>query len=212
MYSGVMSSTSPARTDLPLFPLNTVLFQGGRLPLQIFEPRYLDLVSRCMREGSSFGVTLIRRGRKGRSVRDRSDGGQPETFEIGTEACIVDFNQLSSGRLGITIEGSRKFRVYDTWEQADLLLIGEVAFLPEEPDVAITADHQELVDLLLELNLHPEVHKLALNIDLDDARSVGWRLAELLPIEPEIKQSLLQLQLPRERLQELRRLITKLRG
>jgi Lon protease-like protein len=198
-----MSSTSPARTDLPLFPLNTVLFQGGRLPLQIFEPRYLDLVSRCMREGSSFGVTLIRKGR---------DGGQPETFEIGTEARIVDFNQLSSGRLGITIEGGRKFRVYDTWEQSDLLLIGEVAFLPEEPDVAITADHQELVDLLLELNLHPEVRKLALNIDLDDARSVGWRLAELLPIEPEIKQSLLQLQLPRERLQELRRLITKLRG
>jgi len=204
-----MSSTSPARTDLPLFPLNTVLFQGGRLPLQIFEPRYLDLVSRCMREGSSFGVTLIR---KGRDVRDHGNVGQPETFEIGTEARIVDFNQLSSGRLGITIEGSRKFRVYDTWEQSDLLLIGEVAFLPEEPDVAITADHQELVDLLLELNLHPEVRKLALNIDLDDARSVGWRLAELLPIEPEIKQSLLQLQLPRERLQELRRLITKLRG
>lgn len=204
-----MSSTIPARTDLPLFPLSTVLFQGGRLPLQIFEPRYLDLVSRCMREDSSFGVTLIRRGS---DIRNRSDAGQAEIFEIGTEARIVDFNQLSSGRLGITIEGSRKFRVYDTWEQSDLLLIGEVAFLPEEPDVAITADHQELVDLLLELNLHPEVQKLALNIDLDDARSVGWRLAELLPIEPEIKQSLLQLQLPRERLQELRRLITKLRG
>jgi Lon protease-like protein len=204
-----MSSTTPARTDLPLFPLNTVLFQGGRLPLQIFEPRYLDLVSRCMREGNRFGVTLIRRGS---DVRNRSDGGQPEIFEIGTEASIVDFNQLSSGRLGIVIEGGRKFRVYDTWEQSDLLLVGEVALLPEEPESAITEDHQELVDLLMELNLHPEVQKLALNIDLDDARSVGWRLAELLPIEPEIKQSLLQLQLPRERLQELRRLITKLRG
>jgi len=204
-----MSSTPPARTDLPLFPLNTVLFQGGRLPLQIFEPRYLDLVSRCMRESSSFGVTLIR---KGRDIRNRSDAGQPEIFEIGTEARIVDFNQLSSGRLGITIEGGRKFRVYDTWEQSDLLLIGEVAYLPEEPEAVITADHQELIDLLMELNLHPEVQKLALNIDLEDARSVGWRLAELLPIEPEIKQSLLQLQMPRERLQELRRLITKLRG
>jgi len=204
-----MSATLPARTDLPLFPLNTVLFQDGRLPLQIFEPRYLDLVSRCLREGSSFGVTLIRRGS---DIRNRRDEGQPELFEIGTEARIVDFNQLSSGRLGITIEGGRKFRLHDTWEQSDLLLIGEVTFLPEEPEALLTSDHQELVDLLMELNLHPEVQKLALNIDLEDARSVGWRLAELLPIEPEIKQSLLQLQLPRERLQELRRLINKLRG
>lgn len=162
-----------------------------------------------MREGCGFGVTLIR---KGRDIRNHSDDAQPEIFEIGTQASIVDFNQLSTGRLGITIEGGRKFRVYDTWEQSDLLLIGEIAYLPEEPEAVVTEDHQELVDLLMELNLHPEVQKLALNIDLDDARSVGWRLAELLPIEPEIKQSLLQLQLPRERLQELRRLITKLRG
>jgi len=204
-----MTSTNSARTDLPLFPLGTVLFQGGRLPLQVFEPRYLDLVSRSMREGSSFGITLIRRGS---DIRIGRGGSQPDIFEIGTEARIVDFNQLSSGRLGIVVEGGRKFRVYDTWEQSDLLLIGEVAFLPEEPESGIAEEHQELVDLLKELNEHPEVQKLALQIDLDDARSVGWRLSELLPIEPEIKQSLLQLQYPRERLQELRRLITKLRG
>jgi len=204
-----MVTTTQIRTDLPLFPLGTVLFQGGRLPLQIFEPRYLDLVSRCMREGSNFGITLIRRGRDVRAGRGDS---QPDIFEIGTEARIIDFNQLSSGRLGIVVEGLRKFRVYDTWEQSDLLLIGEVAFLPEEPQSAIADTHSELVDLLSELTLHPEVQKLSLDIDLTDARSVGWRLSELLPIEPEIKQSLLQLQYPRERLQELKRLVTKLRG
>ena len=203
-----MEATRSARLDLPLFPLGTVLFQGGRLPLQIFEPRYLDLVSRSMREGSSFGVTLIRRGG---DVRLK-DEGQPDIFEIGTEAHIVDFNQLSSGKLGIVVEGGRKFRIYDTWEQSDLLMVGEVAFLPDEPEVGIGPEHRELVELLGELMGHPEVQKLGFDIDLEDARSVGWRLSELLPIEPEIKQALLQLQYPRERLQELRRLITKLRG
>ncbi len=203
------ATAESARRDLPLFPLGTVMFPGGRLPLQVFEPRYLDLVSRCMREASSFGVVLIRAGS---DVRVGPGSRQPEVFEIGSEANIVDFNQLSSGRLGITIEGGRKFRIHDTWEQSDGLLIGEVSMLPDEPELAIAGEHQELVDLLTELTRHPEVAKLKLNIQLEDARCVGWRLSELLPIEPEIKQSLLQLPYPRERLQELRRLITKLRG
>jgi len=203
-----MQADRTSRVDLPLFPLGTVLFQGGRLPLQIFEPRYLDLVSRCMREASSFGIVLIRRGSDVRAP----DSESPEIFEIGTEARIVDFNQLSSGRLGIVVEGGRKFRVFDTWEQSDLLLVGEVAYLPDEPEVGIGPEHEELVGLLRQLMEHPEVQKLRLEIDLEDARSVGWRLAELLPIEPEIKQALLQLPYPRERLQELKRLITKLRG
>jgi uncharacterized protein len=78
--------------------------------------------------------------------------------------------------------------------------------------IAIGAEHQELVDILRELIRHPMIEKLGLDIRFDDARSVGWRLAELLPIEPEIKQSLLKLQWPRERLQELTRLVGKLRG
>lgn len=198
----------PTVTELPLFPLGTVLFQGGNLQLQIFEPRYLDMVSRCMREGASFGVVLIRRG--GDTWRAGAPG--PELFDIGTEARIVDFNQLGNGRLGISVRGSRKFRVRATREQEDHLLIGKVAYLPEEPVMAVGREHQDLVDLLRELLTHPGVQKLNLDIDLNDARSVGWRLSELLPIEAEIKQSLLQLQLPRERLQELTRLVNKLRG
>ena len=108
----------------------------------------------------------------------------PELFDIGTEAPIVDFNPLNNGRLGITVKGRRKFRVRSVTEQEDHLLIGQVAFLPEEPQMPVGQEHQELVDLL----------------------------SELLPIEAEIKQSLLQLQLPRERLQELTRLVSKLRG
>lgn len=198
----------PTVRELPLFPLGTVLFQGGNLQLQIFEPRYLDMVSRCMRSGSPFGVVLIRRG------SDTWDAGVPgpELFDIGTEAHIVDFNQLGNGRLGITVRGARKFRVRSAVKQGDHLLIGRVVYLPEEPAMAIGREHKDLVDLLRELLTHPGVQKLNLDIDLNDARSVGWRLSELLPIEAEIKQSLLQLQLPRERLQELTRLVNKLRG
>ena len=198
----------PTIAELPLFPLGTVLFQGGTLQLQIFEPRYLDMVSRCMREGEPFGVVLIRQGSD--TWRPGAEG--PDLFEIGTAARIVDFNQLGNGRLGITARGERKFRVRSTREQADHLLLGQVTYLPEEPAVAVGREHQDLVDLLSELMTHPGVKQLKLDIDLDDARSVGWRLSELLPIEAEIKQSLLQLQLPRERLQELTRLVNKLRG
>jgi hypothetical protein len=198
----------PISAQLPLFPLGTVLFQGGNLQLQIFEPRYLDMVGRCMRDDAPFGVVLIRRG--GDTWRPGS--AIPELFDIGTEARIVDFNQLGNGRLGISVQGQRKFRVREVSEQADHLLLGRVTFLPEEPQLAVGKEHQELVDLLNQLLTHPGVQQLNLDIDLNDARSVGWRLSELLPIEAEIKQSLLQLQLPRERLQELTRLVNKLRG
>lgn len=195
--------------ELPLFPLGTVLFQDGHLPLQIFEPRYLDLVARCMRESAPFGVVLIRSGRDARLSPDEST---PEVFDIGTAARIVDFNQLSNGRLGITVQGGPKFRIRRVWEEANHQLIGEISYLPEEPRVGVGSEHQELIDLLSELMAHPGVQRLKLQIDFTDARSVGWRLAELLPIDAEIKQSLLQLQLPRERLQELTRLVHKLRG
>jgi Lon protease-like protein len=196
--------------EMPLFPLRVVLFDGGRLPLQIFETRYLDMVSRCMREASPFGVVLIRG--TGSDARLQADAQQPEIFEVGTEAEIVDFNQLSNGRLGIIVKGGRKFRVASTREQSDHLLLGVVGFLPAEPVVAVSNEHEALVDILRELVKHPGVQKLGLEIDFADARSVGSRLAELLPIEPEIKQSLLQLQFPRERLQELTRLVNKFRG
>lgn len=198
----------PTSAKLPLFPLGTVLFQGGNLQLQVFEPRYLDMIGRCMRESLPFGVVLIRSG----SDTWQPGSAGPDLFEIGTEARIMDFNQLGNGRLGITVCGQRKFRVREVTEQTDHLLIGKVSYLPEEPSMPIGQEHQDLVDLLTELLTHPGVQQLNLDIDLEDARSVGWRLSELLPIESEIKQSLLQLQLPRERLSELTRLVNKLRG
>ena len=194
---------------LPLFPLRTVLFDGGKLPLRIFETRYVDMVRRCMREASPFGVVLIRHGVE---ARVSPDVEQPQIFTVGTEANIVDFNQLQDGMLGIVCRGGRKFRVLSTEVQADHLMMGEVQYLPEEPAISTGDEHEPLVDILKQLVEHPMVKDLELDIDFADARSVGWRLSELLPIEPEIKQSLMQMQWPRERLTELNRLVAKLRG
>lgn len=199
--------------EIPLFPLRTVLFSGGQLPLKIFEARYTGMVSSCLKQGIGFGVVLLRKGGETRHTPKNVPASEPPAFfDVGTEASIVDFNQLNDGVLGIVAQGGRKFRVHRTWEQPDRLMMGEVSYLPDEPKVELGDEHAGLVDILQELVQHPMVQKLSLDIDFADARSVGWRLAELLPIEPEIKQSLLQLHLPKERLSELTRLVNKLRA
>ena len=197
------------REQIPLFPLSAVLLCGGRLPLQIFEPRYLDLVGRCMKTDTGFGVVLIREGRE---TRIGGEDGPPSVFEIGTYAKILDFNPLANGRLGILCGGGSKFRIHRSWEAPDKLMMAEVEFLPAERASAIGEEFQPLVETLRVLVKHPMIQKLALDVDYQDASSVGWRLAELLPLEAETKQSLLQMQLARERLVEIRRLLAKLRG
>lgn len=204
-----VSSAAAERLEMPLFPLGTVLFDGGQLPLRIFEPRYVDMISHCMKADCGFGVMLIRAGAE---LHTTADTTGPEIFLTGTEARIIDFNALSDGALGIVARGARKLLVHDTHQQADGLLLGSVEFLPQEPAVAVDERFESLIEILQELRLHPMIEKMDLQFDFTDARSVGWRLSELLPIEAEIKQSLLQMQLPRERLVELQRIVNKLKG
>ncbi|MEM7098481.1 MAG: LON peptidase substrate-binding domain-containing protein [Pseudomonadota bacterium] len=201
--------SKPISQEIPLFPLGTVLFPDGILPLRIFEPRYVDMVGRCMRKGEGFGVVLIRQGPEARISKEVS---QPDIFTTGTLARIVDFNQADNGLLGIVCRGERKFEVLSTHEQSDHLLIGEISWLDEEPTGELLEEHQPLVDVLKELSQHPLVKKLNVEIDFDQARSVSLRLADLLPIEPEIKQTLLQMRWPKERLNELLRLVRKFQG
>lgn len=204
---------SPAVSNVteivPLFPLQSALFPGGRLALQVFEPRYLDMVKRCMREERGFGIVLLR---SGRDARVTGDEPTPDIFDVGTYARIIDFNALDNGLLGIVAEGDRRFSIHTTREQRDHLLMADVTWLPDEPAADLDERFQPLADVLRELLQHPLIAQLGLDVDLADARQVGWRLAELLPLEAEIKQSLLQMQMPRERLAELDRLVTRLRG
>jgi len=191
-------------TSLPLFPLGTVLFPGGLLPLQIFETRYVDMVRRCMREGSPFGVVLILDGHEARQeVRE----GPPAIAEVGTRARIVDFTELPSGLLGITARGEGRFRVLDVEEQADHLLLGQVADLPDLPAAAMPAESFALVEILRQLLEHPAVNQLGIEADLDEVGSVVGRLADLLPMDARFKQGLLEQQDPMVCLAELERLI-----
>lgn len=197
-------------SEMPLFPLGQVLFIGARMPLRIFEPRYVDMVGACLREDTPFGVVLIR---KGRDAHIGADARQPDIFNIGTSARIVDFDRGSDGLLTIKVVGERKFRIHGTEEQADHLLVGQVETLREESAAPLGEGFEALATLVQDLMRHPLMaDRWRAELDLQDARDVGLRLSDMLPLPQETKQGLLQMNLPRERLTEIRRLMTKLRG
>lgn len=181
---------------LPLFPLNAVLFPGGPLKLRIFEPRYVDMVGRCMRENSPFGVAKI--------VEGVEAGGPATTASVGTSARIVDFEKLPDGLLGITAVGERSFRVHAVTREADGLNVAQIEWLEAEPAVPVPQECEPFV-ILLQQTL-PELAPLYdfSPVSYDDASWVGARLVELLPLPPDEKQLCLEMQDPLRRLEHLR--------
>jgi uncharacterized protein len=185
--------------ELALFPLNTVLFPGGLLPLRIFEPRYLDMVGRCMREGSDFGVVLITNGAE--------TGPVAQIAAVGTGARVVDFSQLPDGLLGVMCRGSRRFRVVNQRVQPDGLRIAEVEWLTEPAPSAIAPEHRALAGVLRRVLKELGDTARHLDADFDDADWVSNRLAEFLPLERLDQQALLELADPQERMRQLAPLI-----
>lgn len=181
---------------LALFPLNAVLFPDGPLKLRIFETRYVDMISRCMREGSSFGVALI--------VEGAEAGGPALTADIGTAARIVDFEKLRDGLLGITALGEKRFTIASRSQQADTLNIAQVEWLDPEPAQSIPDSCGHLVLLLQQAlpRLAPLYDHSAVNYD--DASWVGARLVEILPLPLSEKQRCLEMRDPLERMEYLR--------
>ena len=185
---------SAAGFELPLFPLSSVLFPCGPLRLRIFEPRYVDMVKRCMREGSCFGVVLLQGGGETGPI----DG----IAAIGTTARIVDFNLLPDGLLGLTCRGERRFRVLRCWRQEDGLNMGEAEWLEGAVPrvVPVPAEHRHLADVLR--RVLPELGEVYTGIEprFNDAAWVGGRLVEILPIALGDKQACLEMDDPLERL------------
>ena len=184
-----------ANNVIPLFPLHTVLFPGGPLPLRIFETRYTDMVSRCLREESPFGVLLIQEGDEAGEVAS--------TAAVGCTARIVDFERMPDGLLGISCIGVRKFRVERVWRAPDGLNLGEVAWLPDEPGLILPAAFARLADVVRRAIGELEPHYQFVEKNYDDASWVGSRLAELLPIDPDERQALLEIDDPIRRLDAL---------
>jgi Lon protease-like protein len=180
---------------IALFPLHAVLFPGGPLPLRIFETRYTDMVRRCMRTQQPFGVVMIQEGEEA--------GVVATTATVGCTARIVDFHTLHDGLLGISCVGERKFRVLRVWRADDGLNMGEVEWLPVEPELPVPANCERLATTLRRALEELAEHYENVERKFDDAAWIGARIAELLPIELADKQALLELDDPIERLRSL---------
>ena len=175
-----------------------MLFPGGRLPLRIFESRYMDMAKACLKDGSPFGVCLIREG---------AEVGVPATpNSVGTLAKIVDWDMPQLGVLQVTARGERRFRILERRVQPDGLARGRVEILPEETDRVPPENLSRCVKLLERvMEQHPGLierpHRL------DSCSWVASRLAELLPLPLDARQALLELDDARARLERLNALV-----
>ncbi|KMN11079.1 MAG: ATP-dependent protease [Pseudomonas helleri] len=190
---------------LPLFPLSTVLFPGCVLDLQVFEARYLDMIARCMKQGSGFGVVCILEGSETGDI-------EPDIAGIGCEARVSDFQKQDNGLLGIRVEGGRRFEVLNTELQRDNLLVADVQWLDEIPEQPLQEEDQDLLALLKALAEHPMVAALNMNTEVSGQQSLANQLAYLLPFAEEDKVDLLQVDDPQQRLDGIQALLEEMQG
>lgn len=171
--------------EIPIFPLHTVLFPGGILPLKIFEQRYMDMTAACLKDNKPFGVCLIKEG---------ADVGAPAVPEtVGCLARITDWDMQQLGVLHLKTEGFRRFEIQRRIVAASGLISAEVNLLPDEPAIPVPPEHTscaKVLELIIEKvgNVHfKEPFKF------HDAVWVSYRLAEALPLKLIVKQKMLEL-------------------
>jgi len=186
---------------IAIFPLRTILFPGSKLPLRIFEPRYLDMVSACMRSKREFGIVLSRKV---------PQPGMLETYATGTLASIIDWNQGNDGLLGITVLGTNKFELLSMIKQEDGLNIGEIKIIEREEDFKAPPNFDNMISLLEaildDIDLYDDREKF-----FESASWVSFRYAEILPLKIEDKQKCLEINDPILRLNFLEPLIKLIR-
>lgn len=189
--------------ELPLFPLNAVLFPGGQLSLRVFETRYLDLVRDCSHRGRGFGICLI---------LDGDEVGEPALpAAIGCEARITDFSTSPDGLLVLTVEGARRFHVERSRVRDNGLVLGDVSWRSEPDAGDVKVEHELLATLLRRiLDRAGPPHDAVEKKQFQDPDWLSWRLAEWLPLSPEERQDLLQTDDPHERLQQLLHAVARL--
>ena len=163
--------------------------------MRVFETRYLDMISNCMKTNKGFGVCMIREGKE--------VGKASKTHTVGTIAKITDWHQGHEGLLGITTNGQQRFRIASVQVQANQLSIATAELLPEEPEIELPDKYLSLVDVLRKILEDAGHHYEELPRRYGDANWVSFRLAELLPISLDNKQNLLEMDDPLERLEYL---------
>lgn len=192
---------APAAVTMPIFPLGSVLFPGGTLALRIFERRYMEMATACLKTGATFGVALIHAGRE--------VGAPAEPESIGTIARITDWDMQDLGILQIRVQGEERFRLVGQSIAESGLIIGEVTPIAADP-------HEECPELAPCAQFLRKVQlRNALNtVDcerFDDAVWVSFRITELLPLGNAVKQKMLELTSARMRLEILHRILAEQR-
>lgn len=188
--------TLPAR--IALFPLRTVLFPQGLLPLRIFETRYLDMIRRVMREDSGFGVVLILDGAE--------IGKVGEVAHVGTFARVADFGQLPDGLLKIVARGERRFRILRRDMQPDGLHLADVQWLDDPPEPLRPGEYPELTATLQAALAELADDYPAGPLRRDDALWLAGHLGQLLPVPAATRQKILEVDGARERLARISQL------
>ena len=189
------------RKDVPLFPLGTVLFPGGLLPLKIFEQRYLEMAKVCLREGTPFGVCLIREG---------SEVGMPATHEeLGCLARITQWDMQQLGLLQLVVQGGERFRVHATRIRPDGLIVGDIDLLPGDADEPMPEKYLACRQLLERIVAEHGERLFAKPFQLDSSAWVAARLAEVLPLPVAARQKLLELDGGLQRLEIIQRLLVE---
>lgn len=189
--------------SLPLFPLGTVLFPGGQLPLRIFEVRYLDVVNKCIKTNAPFGIVYLTRGGEVR---------QPEVRElfasVGTIASISHHESPQSGLKLVVCQGASRFRILRSERLKHGLWIADVDYIDNDMLVAVPAELSKVVDALVRVHTRPAATDQNATptlpfsaLQLNDCGWVANRWCELLPIQSELKQRLLALENPLIRLE-----------
>lgn len=184
-------------TTIPIFPLNTVLYPGGMLPLKIFEQRYIEMTKACLRDERPFGVCLIREG---------SEVGIPAVPEtVGCLATIERWDMPQLGLFHLVARGGDRFRLLETSAAKNGLLSGTIERIaPEAPSAEVDPACREVLKVIIE---RVGEASFPTPILLDDASWVGYRLAEVLPLDARIKQELLEINGAGERLKRLRQVL-----
>ncbi len=184
---------------IPIFPLNTVLFPGGRLPLRIFEARYMDMTRECLKAGKAFGVCLIREGR---------EVGEPATPEpVGCLARIIDWDMQQLGLLHITVQGEQRFRIHESRTSTQGLVSADVELIAAEGAAAIPGEYAACVKLLKAIAADAPQPLFAEPHQFENASWVGYRLSEVLPVPLATRQQLLEMNDSLTRLSALQRFL-----
>ncbi len=205
--------------QLPLFPLQTVLFPGGVLPLRVFEVRYLDLIQRCQKEGAPFGVVCLTQGSEVRQAPAAGGAAPAEVFHIiGTLAHIEMYERPQPGLMLIRCRGGRRFRLLHSEQMKHGLWTGEAEYLADDPVVPVPQDLVPVRVGLQRLLQHMQTQaqpgdELPIQPPLqwDDCGWVAHRWCDILPVSPQLKQQFLAVDNPLIRLELVGDLLARLK-